>query len=77
MIGIIEGDGKRVTKNGGRLLERDFVVTQVRGSLLRIPRKLHLLILRGDLASRTSTDLVERPGTMIVPRKDAAHDASR
>ena len=32
---------------GGRLLERDFVVTQIRGRLLRIPRELHTLILRG------------------------------
>jgi hypothetical protein len=47
MIGIVESDGQRVTEDGGCLLKRDFVVTQIRGRLLRIPRELHALILRG------------------------------
>ena len=47
VIGIVEGDGQRITEGGGRLLKRDFVVTQIRGGLLRILRELHTLILRG------------------------------
>jgi hypothetical protein len=47
MVGIIEGYGQRIPEDGGRLLERDLVVTQVRGGLLRVPRELHALILRG------------------------------
>jgi len=46
MIGV-EGNGQRIREDGGRLFERDFVVTQIRGGLLRISRELHTLILRG------------------------------
>ena len=47
VIGIVKSDGQRITEDGGRFLERDFVVTEIRGGLLRIPRELHTLILRG------------------------------
>ncbi len=47
MIGIVEGDGQPIPEDRGRLLERDFVVTQIRGGLLRVSRELHLPILRG------------------------------
>jgi hypothetical protein len=47
MIWIVESDGQRITEDGRRLFKRDFVVTQIRGGLLRIPRELHTHILRG------------------------------
>src|SRR6185369_14120454 len=86
MIGVVEGDGQRITEDGGRLLERDFVVTQIRGGLLRIPRELPTLILRGRLF-RTSNECVERPTTLplaacrasqqFAGNQGAAHDSPR
>jgi hypothetical protein len=62
MIGIVESDGQRITKDGGRLLKRDFVVMQIRGGLLRIPTRTPYAYSTRDVFSlRLTTELSGRP----------------